>query len=118
MQSKTNDPNWKRILVRAEVPASLQPLQELAQNLWWSWNHTAIELFESIDPVMWSRYQHNPVSLLSSLDMQRFNTLSADAGFMKRMNEVYSEFRGYVDKPKPKNQPQVAYFCMEYGLQN
>jgi|GEM_PF-4080519 len=38
MQSKQNDPNWKRILVRSEVRAALHPLQELAQNLWWSWN--------------------------------------------------------------------------------
>jgi alpha-glucan phosphorylase-like protein len=116
MQSKHNDPNWKRILVRSEVPAALKPLQEMAQNLWWSWNYSAIELFESIDPAQWSRYQHNPISLLGSLSMQQCKALADDSGFMKRMNEVYSAFRAYVDQRMPKNQPRIAYFCMEYGL--
>ena len=55
MQAKNNDPVWKRVLVRSEVPKQLEPLRKLAQNLWWSWNYRAIELFESIDPQLWER---------------------------------------------------------------
>lgn len=116
MQTKNNDPVWKRVLVRSEVPKQLEPLRKLAQNLWWSWTHSAIELFESIDPQMWERSQHNPVSLLESLNFDDYQRLIADKAFMARMKAVLADFEAYMNTPKTAKAPKVAYFCMEYGL--
>lgn len=116
MQAKNNDPVWKRVLVRSEVPKQLEPLRKLAQNLWWSWNYRAIELFESIDPVLWERSQHNPVSLLESLNFEQYQALIANKTFMANMKAVLAEFDTYMKAPKAAKSPKVAYFCMEYGL--
>ncbi|MFN3529844.1 MAG: alpha-glucan family phosphorylase [Bacteroidia bacterium] len=116
MQAKNNDPVWKRVLVRSEVPKQLEPLRTLAQNLWWSWNYRAIELFESIDPLMWERSQHNPVSLLESLDFDQYQALINNKGFMANMQAVLKEFEAYMNTPKVAKTAKVAYFCMEYGL--
>jgi alpha-glucan phosphorylase-like protein len=116
MQTKNNDPVWKRVLVRSEVPKQLEPLRALAQNLWWSWNYRAIELFESIDPQLWERSQHNPVSLLESLSFEQYQQLIANKGFMAEMKAVLDEFEAYMKAPKAPKAPKVAYFCMEYGL--
>ena len=32
------------------------------------------------------------------------------------MNEVYDEFRAYMDVEPDKSRASVAYLCMEYGL--
>ena len=39
-------PNLKTFQVLPNVPPALQPLLELAQNLWWVWHPDAVELFQ------------------------------------------------------------------------
>lgn len=39
--SNTNAPVWRDITVYAELPAKLKCLDELAHNVWWSWNSDA-----------------------------------------------------------------------------
>ena len=34
------------------LPQAIERLNELAFNLWFSWNHDALQLFESMDPVI------------------------------------------------------------------
>ncbi|MGD2206383.1 MAG: DUF3417 domain-containing protein, partial [Anaerolineae bacterium] len=46
------------------LPAELERLRELACNLWWSWNHEAIELFRRLDRDLWESTGHNPVLML------------------------------------------------------
>jgi starch phosphorylase len=40
----------KRIFIEPKLPESLAPLGALAQNLWWSWDHEATDMFRNIDP--------------------------------------------------------------------
>lgn len=116
MHPKNNDPIWKRILVRSTVPEQLENLQKLARNIWWSWNIDAQALFASIDPDLWEKSQHNPVSLLEMLSYQQYQKLVADKKFNTRLKQVYGAFESYMQAPKATNTPKIAYFCMEYGL--
>ena len=43
-----SQPNWKRITIKSNLPSNLEKLEELANNLWWSWNYEARELFIEI----------------------------------------------------------------------
>lgn len=106
----------KRIYIEPKLPEALAPLGELAQNLWWCWDHEATELFKSIDPVLFEAHYHNPVAMLDELDTDKAEALIRDAAFVASMHQVYARFRGYIDKAPPKTGPQIAYFCMEYGL--
>ena len=66
---KPERPEWKKILVQTVLPKNLNPLKELAYNLWWSWNIDATQLFENIVPEKWEAIEHNPVLLLESLSV-------------------------------------------------
>lgn len=85
-------------------------------NIWWSWNPAAVSLFQEIDPDKFELLNHNPVALLDQLNPERAASLAGDEAFLQRLQEVMDAFRGYMDAPVPPNQPQIAYFSMEYGL--
>lgn len=111
-----NGAKLKRIFIEPKLPEELSPLHELAQNLWWSWNHEAVELFRSIDPAGFEAANYNPLALLDELSIEKATDLLANKEFTARMKRVHTEFGKYITTPAPGNQPQIGYFCMEYGL--
>jgi alpha-glucan phosphorylase-like protein len=56
------------------------------------------------------------LALLDELSVERSAGLVSDKGFMKRMESVVKQFRGYLSVGQDKRAPLIAYFCMEYGL--
>lgn len=114
--SNVNAPNWKDVNVTSQVPAELEKLSELAKNIWWSWNNEAIELFKDLDATLWKEVGQNPVLLLERMSYAKLEALSNDKVILKRMNDIYSKFRLYMDVEPDKKRPSVAYFSMEYGL--
>ena len=114
--SNANQPSWKVVNVKSHIPEALKKLDELAHNLWWSWNTEALQFFSSLDEDLWKKVNKNPIELLRSIDYDRLIELSKDNETIARMDKVYGDFRKYMDvKPNPKR-ASVAYFCMEYGL--
>ena len=114
--SNVNQPQWKEVNVRAKLPANLDKLQELAYNLWWVWNSEGKNLFRQIDNEAWHRAQSNPIMLLNTISYERMQELSNDQAFMEQLDKVYADFRRYMDAPRDKKKPSIAYFSMEYGL--
>ena len=114
--SNVNTPNWKDVNVKSHIPAELEKLSELAHNIWWSWNYEATELFRDLDPALWKEFGHNPVLLLERMSYAKLEALANDKVILKRMNDVYSKFRAYMDVEPDKKRPSIAYFSMEYGL--
>ena len=114
--SNVNQPTWKECNIHATLPAELSKLQELAYNVWWSWNGDAKDLFRYIDTEAWAKANSNPVVLLNILSYDKMVELSKDTEFMRKLNNIYADFRAYMDAPKDKKKPSIAYFSMEYGL--
>ncbi len=112
----TSAPNWKELSVKSALPAELQCLDELAHNLWWAWNYEARDLWRSLDPALYSEVKHNPVLLLERLSIDRVQEILKDKKIMKSVKEVYAQFRAYMDVKPDTKRPSVAYFCMEYGI--
>jgi len=110
-----NGAKLKRIYIEPKLPEGLAPLSELSHNLWWSWNHEAIDLFRSIDPAKFEALNFNPVALLDELGIEKAKELLADKDFTAKMKRIHADFRAYMDAPA-KSEPLVGYFCMEYGL--
>ncbi len=106
----------KRIFVEPTLPAALAPLRDLAHNLWWSWHHEAIDLFRRIDPLRFEQLNYNPLALLDSLSIEQAQELLQDVDFMAQMKDVLEAFHTYMSREAHRTHPQVAYFCMEYGL--
>ena len=113
---KSNEPTWKMISVKSHLPESLKVLDEIAHNLWWSWNNEATELFESIDAKLWSKCGKNPVELLSRISYERLEEIAEDKVMLASIEKVYKNFRAYMDVKPDAKRASVAYFCMEYGL--
>ncbi len=112
----TNAPQWKALNIKSSLPEQLECLNELAHNLWWAWNYEARNLFKSLDEELYEQVGHNPVLLLDRLAYDRKEAIVKDKAIMKKVKEVYASFRKYMDVKPDSSRPSVAYFCMEYGL--
>ena len=116
--NNANSPIWKDVYSHSMLPEQLQPLYEMATNLWWVWNHEGAKLFGKIDSELWASTEGNPVLLLQSLSYKRIEEILADDVLMAEIKAVYSIFKDYVDVKLDQTKPSVAYFSMEYGLTN
>jgi starch phosphorylase len=106
------------------LPAELQRLEELAYNLWWSWNQEAVVLFRRMDRDLWISTGHNPVMMLGRISQARLDELTRDSAFMAQMHRVLEAFDGYMKPSTPTwfqrqydgPPPRIAYFSMEFGI--
>ena len=112
----SNDPQWREVNVKSTLPKELSNLNELAHNLWWAWNYEARNMWKALDENLYEEVGHNPVLLLDRLSYERKEAIVKDKSLMKKVNDVYKSFREYMDVAPDKKRPSVAYFCMEYGL--
>ena len=113
----------KQFLVLPKLPERIRPLQELAQNLWYSWNWDLVKLFIRLDPEMWEACYQNPVKMLSRLPQESLVKASEDDGFVASLNRVLQRYRDYLERKKwfdyqhgDSKENTIAYFSLEYGL--
>lgn len=115
-------PNIRSFQVYPDIPAPLQPLVELAGNLWWVWNPEAVELFRRLDRVAWEQVYHNPVKLLGVVDQATLQAAAANEGYLSHMKRVHEMFKEHLNRPGWFNQAHgdvpvlTAYFSAEFGL--
>ena len=113
---QVSTPSWKSVMVTRHLPDALSGLETLSKNLWWCWNESAKALFKAIDPTVWHNCGHNPMVVLDTVSLKRFNELSKDAAFVGQYESVMQEFNAYMALKAERKDPSVGYFCMEYGL--
>ena len=111
-----NAPQWKEVTIKSTLPAELKCLDELAHNMWWAWNYEARDMWKSLDKDLYEEVGHNPVMLLDRLSYERKEAIVKDKAIMERVKAVYKKFREYMDVAPDATRPSVAYFCMEYGI--
>jgi glycogen phosphorylase/synthase len=109
-------PIWNRVVVEPFIPRKLDKMALLSQNLWWTWNHEAEELFEQVDPEQWRQSGRNPRILAELMNISRLKALEKDADFIHKMDAVYAKFENYMAEVENKPQEKIAYFSMEFGL--
>ena len=119
----TSAPTIRTFQVFPDIPAPLEPLLELANNLWWVWNPEAVELFRRLDRKLWHDVYHNPVKLLGVIDQSRLAHAADDDGYLAHMNRVYADFQRhrkekgwFLETHTERAKMQVAYFSAEFGL--
>ena len=109
--------------VRPNLPEALAPLHTLAMNLRWSWDEHTRDLFRWVGPDEWDASHHDPVRLLGLVSPARLDELAADPGFLRFLDEVHDELRGYLSRPgwfqaREADSPlrAIAYFSPEFGI--
>ena len=109
-------PQWKKVLIKPVLPDSIKGLDDLSKNLWWSWNSEARELFKSIDKTLWYRMEQNPIPMLEGISSELLIRMTKDEDFMNRYHRVMSHFTDYLSAPKKDDKNMIAYFSMEFGI--
>lgn len=112
----SNAPVWKELSIKSRLPEELKCLDELAHNMWWAWNYEAREMWKSLDEKLYEEVGHNPVLLLERLSYDRKEAIVKDKALMKKVKDVFTDFRQYMDIKPDNKRPSVAYFSMEYGI--
>ena len=105
----------------SDAPTS-EALTELALDLRWSFNHSADNLWERLDPELWD-LTHNPWVVLQTVSRERLQSVTAEPDFQALVAELDRE-RKTAEKPDAwfqKTHPRspvktVAYFSMEFML--
>ncbi|MGQ9598336.1 MAG: alpha-glucan family phosphorylase [Anaerolineae bacterium] len=78
------------------LPEKLERLRDLAYNLWWCWNHEAIDLFRRLDRDLWETSGHNPVLMLGTIRQERLQQAAEDDGLIAHFERVLREFDRYM----------------------
>ena len=111
--------------VNPKIPQRLIRLQELANNLWYSWDIMPTRaLFSRLDPVLWNMVGHSPKALLKRIDERRLVDAAEDKVFMDNYNRVLSAYDSYHGEQTRRDAAEaplaqselVAYFCAEFGF--
>lgn len=112
-----------KFTVVPRLPERLQPLSEIAHNLWWCWNHDAIDLFHRLDRDLWTEVNQNPCMMLGRMSQLRLEDLSHDDSFLAHMDRVATSLKVYMASntwkernPEAPENFRVAYMSAEFGL--
>ncbi|MDR1898667.1 MAG: alpha-glucan family phosphorylase, partial [Treponema sp.] len=111
--------NISTYTVKPKLPPPLKPLEEIARNLWLSWNFDAVQLFIRLDYDVWLQSQQSPVRTLGMVSQERLAQMAQDDSYLAALKEVYERFDKYKKGEtwyKGSRREVVAYFSMEYGM--
>lgn len=105
------------------LPEALNPLLEIAKNLWWTWTPDAVGLFCRLDHDAWTKYGHNPVKMLGNVSQDRLEEATRDEAFLNEIYRVYARLDQHCTRhswfslkhPEASN-ATIAYFSAEFGL--
>jgi starch phosphorylase len=109
--------------VNPKLPQRLARLEELASNLWYSWDRPTRTLFSRLHTGLWDAVGHNPKAFLRRVDEQVLVDAADDPVFLANYNRVLSAYDTYHNEPLRGNGSEwlratdvVAYFCAEFGF--
>jgi starch phosphorylase len=111
--------------VNPRIPARLIRLQELANNLWYSWDIMPTRaLFSRLDQHLWNVVGHSPKALLKRIDEKLLVEAAEDKVFVDNYNRVLSAYDSYHGEQTRRDAAEaplaqgelVAYFCAEFGF--
>jgi len=111
------------IEVNPAIPERLARLEELANNLWYSWDRPTRALFARLDTELWNSSGHSPKAFLKRVEERRLVEASLDDVFLGNFNRVVSAYDTYHAERTPQHGNRelregdlIAYFCAEFGL--
>jgi starch phosphorylase len=107
-----------------QLPSRIDGLEDLAENLWWSWHPKARMLFKALDRQAWKESGHNPDLMLRDIPPQVLEAAAVEPEYLKHYDDVMARFGRftsgiecrYLDFLPEEHTFAVAYFSAEYGL--
>ncbi len=116
-------PMVRNFTVLPALPDSLNDLETIAKNMFWSWNPEFIELFKRIDGSLWNASGHNPIRFLGTVSQSRLEALADNQGFLCELQRCVEKLKSYLQETtwfdnvcSKTTKPVIAYFSAEFGL--
>ena len=115
---------FNKITVKPQLPKRINRLEEIANNVWWSWNTEFLRLFKQIDRDLWEKQEKNPVKFLKLVSQEQLEKAANNNEFLRQYDKIVDNFDGYMNSKNTwfsRNYPDnkndlIAYFSAEYGL--
>jgi starch phosphorylase len=109
--------------IKPVIPERLKRLEELANDLYYSWDRGVRGLFRSLDTKCWEACTRNPKLFLRRVGQHKLDAASQDPMFLTEyrralsaydtyMEEKHGEVKEYISSQKDL----VAYFSAEFGF--
>ncbi|MAJ47942.1 MAG: hypothetical protein CBC35_11860 [Planctomycetes bacterium TMED75] len=103
---------------------TLESLNELSTDLWWSWNEIGRRPFAMIDPRLWENTRHSPKKMLEQSDPARLGIRLQSGEFQHAVERAMAEREKYYERntwferiaTEDDCDMQVAYFCSEFAI--
>lgn len=102
--------------VGPRIPAELEFLEKLSNNIWWCWHPQAIALFTRINANLWRELEGNAREFLRKVPQRRLEELAHDASYLRLLRTVHQEFERETLKTEDVTKRTVAYFSLEFGI--
>jgi len=109
--------------VRPRLPGKLARLEELAENLWYSWHRPSRALFGGLAPAVWEEVGHNAKLFLRRVDQAVLDRAAEDPIYLGSYHAALLAYDTYHDERSRvgaaaefADDDLIAYFCAEYGL--
>ena len=105
-------------------PNRISRLNELASDLWWSWNSDARNVFRRLDYSLWRLTAHNPVRMLRLLPPETIDRALNDPEWLAlydralaRLDAARAAHNTWVESQFPEiGGRSIAYFSAEFAL--
>jgi starch phosphorylase len=106
-----------------QVPGTFGRLYDLAHNLWWSWDARARQMWSAVDEARW-RANRNPLSLLGTVELERWAQMAHDPVFRAAYDDVIDRFDAYLRESNTWYSMNhagaadggIAYLSAEFGV--
>ncbi|MFY9327195.1 MAG: alpha-glucan family phosphorylase [Georgfuchsia sp.] len=104
------------------LPARLARLEELANDLRYSWDNPTRDLFSRLHHKLWRAVGHSPKAFLKRVDQSILDEAAQNSDFLSSMGRVLSAYDSYHARPPRDREPHmaeddlIAYFCAEFGF--
>ena len=107
-----------------DISETIQALNRLARNIWWTWNQDARGIFGELSPRTWQNVYHNPVAILHEVSDTELRTRLMEPDYAMRVADVLAEFDAYLSskdtwvtrEATDLSERRIAYFSAEFGL--
>ena len=111
-------------LLQPALPPRLARLNELAYDLWWTWNPLARDVFKTLDHSLWRQTAHNPVLMLFLMPPDLVQRAVEDEGWLELFDRAVAAmdaFRNKTDTLWASRMGEgatraIAYFSAEFAL--
>lgn len=107
--------------VSLKMPKALSFLDTLKENIWWCWQHDAVELLSSIDSALWQKSGNNLKLFLNSISQEKLELLAKDKRFLSKLELIEDLYKVEVADKNVNSAEDIAnrklaYFSLEYGI--